>query len=687
MDFCKMLDYKEIPGSPPVHYIKTIKYVRDVGLFLSEVYDMGCGISVFHVEIPDGETIETIIEKFQNSEKIRNIATPVTRFPKSHPEFKSIRSIEHLGEKNCYMGFFHCGAGEVDKYRFLVCSYDMQSSLLFHRRITKQIEKTFEKVKTQKDFMKTESYKVPAPALTEGSQYMQSIYRGYLNRRVVAARVFDILGILYDKEEYKDEHFQGKITNAVQAHEVLENYDIVFLRKKESYAQFFNRCIKTQDLYNGAPWFLAPHRGYYSFYQSGTNTNDFKEMLVKKEPQYTENGTPPLNVFVPEGAPLGIPRGFVDSSESLNIQQEKQIINKIIWNSDMSIMMYADPKLFHSLEQSFKDLEVTYNLGIRRYHLWKTLAMYVSPPDPNVIKLRIMVKFSTKATIRVLHLNYREVDHMYHTILNYIHVVTEKESKEIFTFPDRLDKSKNIKWNISMLPKMSELYKNQSDDLMETFMDVEMLHRLIHAFDVIEIAMQQKLETSGIYMELEHPELRPNARDHYAESSSSDFSDFEISAVIHDSDAPSDETSRDRPAKSINYNRAHIPSSGDEKLGDPDMEGSSSAVSDIDSTRVRNQYRMAKKIDEKSKYRQYMQKIIGNDFTRSVSQETETETEFSQAEHGKINRKVNGDESAAAKRRRRKKTSRDINIDLNGVNHYGNEFALTSEDDTISHLQ
>lgn len=680
-----MLNFQEIPDSVPVHCVKTMKYVRDVGLFLTEITDMGCGISVFHFEVPDGESIENLIVKFQSSEKIRHIATPISHFSKNHPDAKTLRSIEHLGERNCYMGFFHCGADEVDKYRFVVCSYDMQSSLAFHRRIIKQIEKTFANVSTEKDFAKAESYRVPAANLMEGSQYLQSIYRGYLNRRVIAASVFQILGISFDKEEYRDEQFGGKITDAVRTHDVLENYEIVCLVKKDSYAQFYNRCMRTQDLYNGAPWFLAPHRGYYSFYQSGTNTVDFKEMIKAKKAVSGERETPNLNVFVPDAAPLGIPRGFVNTSESVNLTIQKQISTKIMWTSDMNIMMYADPKLFQPLDKSFNELEEMYNLSVRRFHLWKTLVMYVSPPPPGTLNLRVMVKFSTQSTLRIPFLHYREILHMYNNILNYTQFVTEKEASMIFKFPDRKDKTKVIPWDISQIPKLSELYKHQSDDLMETSMNVDLLHILIHAFDAIEIIMEKKLEHTGVFQSsqpsdmlnamLEHKPEGMNTKKNNSKDMNLEFSDFEITGSATESDAPIDELSRDGPAKSIKYNiNANIPSSSDERLGDSDM-GGSSAVSDIESSRVFGQNRSYREIPADSKYKKYMRAMVGDDL-KKPTQTTEDATDIS-------------DENNLAKRRRRRKKIREVYTKPDVANYYTNnsrhEISLTSEDDTIFH--
>ncbi len=54
MDFHHMLNYREVEDQKPVHYVKTIRTVREIALFLADTSDMGFGIAVFDVKMPEG---------------------------------------------------------------------------------------------------------------------------------------------------------------------------------------------------------------------------------------------------------------------------------------------------------------------------------------------------------------------------------------------------------------------------------------------------------------------------------------------------------------------------------------------------------------------------------------------------------------------------------------------------------
>lgn len=677
MDFQRMLNYMELPEKPPIHYVKMIKCVRDVAEYLREVQDMGCGISVFNLEIPKDSSIDAIIEKFRTSKVIRRTATPVTRFSKEDPDFKSLCSIEHIGEKNCHFGIYHCGGDEHDKYRLLVCSYDITSSMNFNNRITRQLERSFRKAQSEQQLLKTECLKVPVEHLMKTTEYRQAIFRGYLNRRIIAAIIFKELGIAFGAEDVVDELLTKKKLVSVRVSDVIENYETVCLRQKDMYAQFYCHCYKTSELQNGAPWFRYPHKGYYSFYQSRLNIADLKDMMAKKQnggPSANGGGETHLNVFVPDGAPLGIPRNFVPTSESINTNIVRDIDKRVHWNSEMSIMMFADPKLFMPSENSFKELEEAYNLGIRRFHLWKTLAMFVSPPDQNNLSLRVQVKFSTQKQLKVSYKMFREINHMYISIVNYWDICPIK----------------NLAWSISSLPRFSVLYGEQSVNLMEATMEISHLRTIIQAFDMFEQLMAPQIEESESLQE-QYPfavfsgpitPRIPVKRPPVPLEARSDVSDIELNGqFLTESDIPLDEMKRDRPAKSVNYNvvRTDV-TSADERLGDPDMIGSSS-VSDMDTMpRAKLSYREIAS-NESERYKEYIEQLMG------VGQEQNWKRMPGAKDTAPS-------ESTGEKRRRRRKKVTEPGVgtseNLEVSNFYrsgppGRDYILTSEDDSILH--
>lgn len=644
-----MLNFQDIEDSLPLHFVKVVKRVRDVAMFVADVPDMGMGVTGFEFAIPEGRTVDELVDTFKTSREIRRIATPVARFTEEdslrYPQ-TARRSVEHLGEHNSYFGLYHCGRYERDLYLLLVSSYDVQSATKFRDRIAKQVRSTFEHVNDEKTFKKIERYRVRNSDIMETEEYLQAIYRGNVNRRAIAAKVFSELGIPYTEEMERFGQSGGQDVITIPRHSAKFDFSTVFLQRHGDYARLFYHAYSHADFHAGAPWFLAPHRGFYSFVQPPVQSEEFQNFFHSTQ----SNGD--FNVYRPSGFPTGNPRKFVDTNDPVDTELQNQVERKVLWISDMNIMMHANPQLFQSVDDhSCPELIQTYNLQATQLTLWRTLAMYVSPPDPESLDIRVSVKFATSAYVRLGFETYREINHMWTTMIAYETDFAADAPSIIFSKRTTTEKQK---WSRSMLPCMADLYARQSDDLLTTDFSVEMLHCLIQAFDQADAYIHAK---TGVVETISRQEESHPLQNAIHAMFISDFSDADPGAAPTN-DLPLDETDRDRPARAVNYS-AH-PLHRDD-LGEPPVSTTSGA-SDSDAG---------------ERFRQYQESR-----SRTVAaQNKKTGKESRSSSRG------DGRESSSD-RRRRKQTRALATARSPPAAFYphGTDYnSFTSEDDTIRH--
>lgn len=659
-----MPNYREFPEEPPIHFIKTIKYVKDVALFLADVGDMGMGISIFDVKVAP-EDMEKKIETFRTSKKIREISIPASRFLSTVEEPR--RNIDHLADNNCYMGFFHCGAEDDDIFRFIVASYDIDSAERFQRRIISRVTQTFKDVHSQQDYIKAERFVVPCEKLLESKEYLQALYRSNLHRRSIAAKVFDVLEIPYNGEVDADTLDPKRTIKAIPLHDVVSSYDLVFLERKDKYSRLFRHAYRTIDLYNGAPWFLPPHRGFYSFYRS-SSTSEYASM--QRATSGKNSSDPELNVFVPDGAPTGTPRGFVSTSEPVDLKTENRISQKVIWASDMNIMMFGNPNLFHRVEESFTAIEEIYNLKNYRYHLFKTMALYVVPPPSDLLTLRVLVKFATRPKILINHMHYREILEMWHTILTFINIIDPSDPQSRIVFPSRKEPTAKILWKRKMLPMLSDLFRGMMEDLMNTEMEVELLHMMIHVSDAMSPILNSKVTASKDIVPIPLISSKATKDCGYGNILISDFSESDVDSIPYDAGPPKDEDGR--PIARLNGGRHYehdIPSSSDDRLGVTDVDASS-AASDSD---------VGQRFQNMKAYRDSVQKTITTPQSAVNMSKSRFDSETSDASS-------QAESAAAKKRRRRKKIADTVNDRYAHESDSKDPYSTyTSGDDTIVH--
>lgn len=570
MDFERLLNYQDIEDGLPLHFVKVIKRVRDVASYLYDVPDMGMGVTGFEFSLPEGKSVHDLIEKFKSSREIRLAATPVARLSDDdklrHPS-AARRSVEHLGEHNSYFGLYHCGRYEKDLYLLLVASYDCYSSARFRNRIIAQVQSTFEHVNDQNTFRKIENYRVRNSDIMETEEYLQAVYKANVNRRAIAARVFNELGIPFveEIERFESGKHAGQDIVTVPRHTAKFDCPTVFLQRHGEYARLFYHAYSHSDFHAGAPWFLAPHRGFYSFVQPALQSKEFKD--------YFANGKAPseLNMYLPHGFPTSNPRTYVETNEPVNSSLQQQVEQKVLWVSEMNIMMHANPQLFQNVDDvSCPELIRTYNLHTTQLTLWRTLVMYVSPPDPEMLDIRVSVKFATRELVRLGFETYREINHMWATLLAY--ETDFADAAPPIVFSERTSARKQT-WSKRMLPRLSDLYALQSEDLSYTDFSVETLHCLIQAYDQAEAYICSKtgmVETRARAQDAEPLQRALNAM------LVSDFSDSDPAVLANA--LPQDETDRDGPARSINY-AAHP--ARKEILGEPSLS-TTSGISDSD---------------------------------------------------------------------------------------------------------
>lgn len=421
-DIRRLADFS--PGSdyvPSTGYVKAIRTMGDVFDYLSNVRDMGAGMLVVDINLPEKYTREYISNVFRENKHYRRMSARAGEL--GH----GIDSMTHLGGDGCYFAMLHGGGDLEDKYKLVVLSYDEQSSerfrdvinLAVNTRIAERRDGSWVNLNVDlRKIIYDKRHKV----------YENAIQRGVDNRRILCASILRGLNIDVPVDKVRLDNGSSEpavITQYLSG----RDYPCTFLEEGTEedgvtkVVRLYSRAFSSLDLLLGAPWCLGYALGFHCYERTNKVTLEDVSMPLGMP----MGSFPPMGEIVPHDRIRDSMRSHITQDLTENIQ------SKITWSTNLDVMMVATPGSEAEIVRSVNDLEDSYGIRTVRCKVWRTIAMCMSCPTIYNIPLDVLLKYTIGPSVTIHYERFIEITTMWTAIRD--HYETRRKIPTIEELP------------------------------------------------------------------------------------------------------------------------------------------------------------------------------------------------------------------------------------------------------------
>lgn len=466
MDFCtpafqRLLDYEESDKHYPRRgFTKSIGNLADTFEFLCNVEDLGAGVMIVDFNLPKESNVAHLREVFHQSALLRRLSTPAKNLG------YNVESIQHLGGNGCYFGILHCTVDLVEQFRLIIYSYDAKSANNFHNVICKIVDKQI--AKCPPDDIRELANIMQTPVLMRDiidtlPAHKKAMNDSNMNRRIIAATIFKELGIPIQTEMIR---ISDTITApAISMDRVTHDYKCVFLTEEiedgKRVGFLYSHAYRMDDFINGAPWCISISAGFRAYE---------KNIELTRPDNFSLRGAP-------MGAPFYPPQEQIHLSRSSNIHgynQLEEIRKKVLWNTDLDVLLVADHRLRQEYNAANHAVETIYHLRDNRVKTWRTIVMYISAPDIQKIPLHCLLNYSTNLAVTVHYENFMELMDMWVSVRKYYDHIQMEDSA--------ID-----------LPELAAVFRMQTKGGKYVSIDKAVLGKLLKLHESMLLELRQKL--------------------------------------------------------------------------------------------------------------------------------------------------------------------------------------------------
>lgn len=451
------LDYREIPE--PRGFTRAVHRVRDVTQYVIPVSDMGRGVLIAPFKLPAGTTDQELNKKFFAMVKGHS---SFQRLPEPVHAANEIDSITHLAPHG-QVGIYKYGGSSEDLYIVCIQSHDVVSSHGFRMNIYEMVK---EYVKDADDDVERGILlnKRPKPKYTiDSDHYRHAIDRGKANRLYLLNEVFVALGVTSDTKKMAI----GNATFVVSANPKIKEFPCVFLEREHKTMRIYNWAYSIQSVLEGAPWFMLPHEGLYSFFA----LPDVMEMVAGGNVTSASMGLPVSGAHIRVNDP---------APQAVNAL----VSSLVTWQSSVSVLFQADPRLYVPPEEAFKEFKAVHDLLLMQVCRWRTIAVALHAPDPDDMELEELAMHSTTESTRIIYTKYPDLASRWTSLMLF-----ETNRKACVWYAGEMKRQHVTIPEFSMVP-LCDLFSNYAPDMLYNNIDTATFRRLMINYEIVRETME-----------------------------------------------------------------------------------------------------------------------------------------------------------------------------------------------------